>query len=179
MCELTDRVLVVQVNLQPVTESSLALLTHLPLFLQLWNRSQGFLCSASDHSISNCISNQQGYHRIATSTSLQTDADSWNILSKQMSFHQGNINEEFEVEERGKFHRSPPACSSCVVPFCLYKDLRFLTADVTPALKQEGPADSCNNRSFCHCHVLSFSQPLPYAKRELRWEYFYNRTWSY
>lgn len=97
-----------------------------------------------------------------------------------MSFHQGNFSEEFKVEGREKFHRSPPAWSSCVVSFCLYKDLQFLIADATPALKQERPADSYNNRSFCHCHVLSISQPLPYARRELRQEkYFCNRAWSY
>lgn len=79
----------------------------------------------------------------------------------------------------GEIPQGPTSMEQLCCP-CLYKDLQFLIADVTPVLKQEGPADPCNNRSFCHCHVLSISQPFPYARRELRWEkYFYNRAWSY
>jgi len=95
-----------------------------------------------------------------------------------MSFHQGNINEEFDGGE--KFHSSPPAWSSCVVPLCLYQDPQSATADVTSVLQQQSPADPHNNRSFCHGPTLNVSQRLSYARRELCWEaYFCDRSQSY
>lgn len=110
--------------------------------------------------------------------SLQTDAASCKVLSKQMSFHQGNINEEFEGGK--EFHSSPPAPRSCVVPLRLYRDLQSVTADVTPALKQESPADPYNNRPFCRCPVPSISQRPSYAGREISAiELSLNRAWVF